>query len=101
MYVFFLGIVVFFLACFFYAYLQTIKRCRMFYYYEVMQYAMKETPDEEPGQSLIDNVNNSAKKFKLSSQPSITEDMNYCVYSQFNGDNKKFMCYVRKLGYKG
>lgn len=40
----------------------TIKRCRMYYYLEVMKYAMKETPDEEPDQVLIDSVNIEAKK---------------------------------------
>lgn len=79
----------------------TIKRCRMYYYLEVMKYAMKETPDEEPDQVLIDSVNIEAKKFRLRTQPFISQEMDGCIQKELNDNKFEFMKHARKKGYKG
>lgn len=73
----------------------------MFYYLEVLEYAMKEVPFEEPNQGMIDYGNSLSQNFKLSSQSFITRDMNLYVQKKFNGNQKEFMKYARMKGCKG
>lgn len=96
-----IGVVAFIIVMFSFSYMQTLKRCRMFYYLEVMEYALKNYPDSKSNQAMIDSANHTAKTFKLSSQPSITEEMDHCVRSRFNDNKAEFMNHVRSLGYKG
>lgn len=96
-----LGVVTFIVVIFSFSYMQTIKRCRMFYYLEIIEYALKNSSDSKLNQGMIDSANHTAKTFKLSSQPSISEEMDYCVKSRFNDNKAEFMNYVRSLGYKG
>lgn len=98
---FILGVVVFCGGIFIFSYMQTTKRCRMFYYLETLGYALDFSKLTEPNEGMINQLNLTAKSLKLSSQPSISQEMDLYVQNNFNDDKKAFMDYARQQGFKG
>ncbi|MDG9960275.1 MULTISPECIES: hypothetical protein [Citrobacter] len=95
------GVMIFIVTCFLFSYIQTIKRCRMFYYLECLKYALDFNKETEASQSLIQILNIEAKKLKLSKQSSILQEMDLYIQKNFNGNFKDFMAYARNKGFKG